>query len=77
MIFFAATIGVLTGVLVVYAFSGPGIEISAFTSHNKYFLISGEIFPRLTIESLLYPPLISLIICMLAAIWPAYTVSTN
>jgi ABC-type lipoprotein release transport system permease subunit len=77
MIFFAATIGVLTGALLVYALSGPGIDISAFTSHNKYFIISGEIFPRLTIESLLYPPLMSLIICMLAAIWPAYTVSTN
>jgi len=77
MIFFAATTGVVIGMFAVKIVAGTGIDISSLTSHNRYFIISGVIYPRLTSADLLFPPLMSLLFCILAAIWPAYTVSTS
>ncbi|MCP4159811.1 MAG: FtsX-like permease family protein [Deltaproteobacteria bacterium] len=77
MIFFAAAVGVLFGLLVVQIISGNGIDISSVTSHNKYFIISGIIYPRLTFSDLILPPVMSFVFCILAAAWPAYTVSTS
>lgn len=77
MIFCASALGVVFGVIVVEMMSGGGIDISSLTSHNRYFIISGIIYPRLTVTDVLLPPMISLFFCILAAIWPAYTVSTS
>lgn len=48
-----------------------GIDISAFTSHNQYFSVSGVIVPRLTAFSLCTPPATALLFSLLASLWPA------
>jgi ABC-type lipoprotein release transport system permease subunit len=68
----ACLTGLLIGGLAVWAVTeSGGIDISAFTSHNQYFTVSGIIFPRLTGFSILAPPLASLVFSLLASIWPA------
>ncbi len=71
LILFAATIGVLAGVTAVIFFSQSGIDLSALTSHNQYFLVSGFIYPRLTTASVFSPPLLAFIFGIGAAIWPS------
>ncbi len=68
--FFAATLGTLTGTLIVAAFAQIGIDISAFTSHNQYFAVSGILYPRLTGWALFTPPCVAVIFGLAAAIWP-------
>jgi len=71
----ACTVGILMGVLTVFAVSqAGGIDISAFTSHNRYFTVSGVIVPRLTVFSLWLPPATALLFGLLAAAWPAILV---
>jgi ABC-type lipoprotein release transport system permease subunit len=68
--------GLLMGVLTVLAVARlGGIDISAFTSHNRYFAVSGVITPRLTAFSLWAPPAVSLVFSLLAGIWPALLVA--
>lgn len=69
--FFAATIGMIAGVLAVGLFSRTGIDLTSFTSHNQYFTISGIIYPRLTAISLFPPPLLAITFGLAAAIWPS------
>ena len=71
---FSGMMGILLGVLAIALFSRQGIDISQFTSHNQYFLISGLIYPRMTFQSLVYPPVITLIFSLLAGLWPAFIV---
>lgn len=68
--FAAATLGTLSGILTVAVFSRIGIDISAFTSHNQYFAVSGVLYPRLTELALLTPPLVAVLFGLAAAIWP-------
>jgi hypothetical protein len=64
--------GLLIGCLAVWAVAGSGgIDIGAFTSHNQYFSVSGVIYPRLTVFSLLAPPLTAVAFSLIAAVWPA------
>ena len=63
--------GVLLGALAVYAVRSPGIDLTAFTSHNQYFAVSGVVFPRLTPYSLWLPPAVALACSLAASIWPA------
>ena len=72
LILFAATIGVFTGVAVVLLFSQSGIDLSALTSHNQYFSVSGIIYPRLTTASVFAAPLLAFIFGIGAAIWPSF-----
>jgi hypothetical protein len=59
----------------VVAFAaGTGIDLSGFTSHNQYFVVSGVIVPRLTLFSLLLPPGLALVFCLAAAAWPVLIV---
>jgi ABC-type antimicrobial peptide transport system permease subunit len=69
--FFAAIIGMISGVLAVQLFSRTGIDLTSFTSHNQYFTISGIIYPRLTAISLLPPPFLAITFGLAAAIWPS------
>jgi ABC-type lipoprotein release transport system permease subunit len=66
----AAVAGTLAGFLLVTVFSHIGIDISRFTSHNQYFAVSGVLYPRLTMQALLAPPIVATIFGLLAAIWP-------
>jgi ABC-type lipoprotein release transport system permease subunit len=70
----ASCIGVLAGIAAVFAVAKTGIDLTAFTSYNQYFVVSGVIYPRLTIYSLGLPPALALIFSLFAAIWPAVIV---
>jgi ABC-type lipoprotein release transport system permease subunit len=72
----ASCIGILAGVLsVLIVNAAGGLDLSAFTSHNRYFAVSGVIFPRLTFYSLYSPPLVSFLFCLFAAIWPVVLIA--
>ena len=74
----AAAIGTLAGLLTVGVFSHTGIDISAYTSHNQYFAVSGILYPRLTGLALFAPPLAAVIFSLVAAVWPiAYVLRKN
>lgn len=66
----AAVAGTLAGALAVVIVGKTGIDLSGFTSHNRYFVVSGTIFPRLTPFSLLLPGGLALGFCLAAAVWP-------
>lgn len=71
----AAAIGTVAGIALVALFSQIGIDISAFTSHNQYFSVSGILYPRLTGPAVIAPPLAAIVFGLAAAIWPvAYVV---
>ncbi len=72
----ACSVGLLIGMLAVLVVAHTGgIDISAFTSHNRYFAVSGVITPRLTAFSLWAPPATSLLFSLFAAAWPAVMVA--
>ncbi|RTZ94745.1 MAG: hypothetical protein DSY90_15280 [Deltaproteobacteria bacterium] len=67
----ACGIGLVIGAVAVWGVTrAGGIDLTAFTSHNRYFSVSGIIYPRLTAFSLLTPPAISFLFSLVAAIWP-------
>jgi ABC-type lipoprotein release transport system permease subunit len=74
MVFFAACGGVALGVVVTYLVGIWGIDLTAFTSHNRYFAVSGLVTPRLTGYSLWAPPIIAFCFGLAASIWPAVLV---
>ncbi len=67
----ACLVGGMSGVTGVVLFSTRGIDLSSWTSHNQYFVVSGVIFPRLTVYSLIGPPAASLAFGLVSSIWPA------
>ncbi len=71
----ACCVGVLGGALAAGMAAGTGIDLAALTSHNRYFAVSGVIFPRLTLYSLLLPPALSVFFSLVAAVWPAVLVT--
>ncbi len=72
----AILMGIVGGILVVFFVEKTGgIDLTAFTSHNRYFAVSGVISPRLTSYSLCLPPLVSFLFGLLSAIWPATLVA--
>ena len=71
----ACFVGVLVGVLAVFLVGKTGVDLTAFTSHNRYFTVSAVIFPRLTSYSLGLPPALAFLGSLAAAIWPAVLVA--
>ena len=71
----ACGVGILAGVLAVSLVGQSGIDLSGFTSHNRYFAVSGLIFPRLTFYSLIAPPALAIFFSMLSAVWPTVLVT--
>jgi len=68
--------GLVIGVLAVWGVAAAGgIDITGFTSHNRYFAVSGIISPRLTVFSLLAPPAAAVVFGLAAAVWPAALVA--
>ena len=70
----ASFAGTLAGFFAVFITSKTGIDLSTFTSHNQYFIVSGLIIPRLTIVPLFLPSVLALSFCLLAAAWPVWIV---
>lgn len=72
----ASTIaGAAIGAVATCVIAGAGIDLSAFTSHNRYFAVSGVIYPRLTTYSVVIPVALSFIFGIIAALWPAAMVA--
>lgn len=71
----ASLIGLTLGALAVFLVGKTGIDLTAFTSYNRYFAVSDVIFPRLTPYSLGLPPLLAFFFSLTAAIWPAVLVA--
>ena len=71
----ALSIGVLIGVVLVFIASHSGIDLTYFTSHNRYFVVSGVVFPRLTFFSLCLPPMLALFFSLVSAVWPVAIVT--
>lgn len=71
----STAIGAAIGAVATSIIAGVGIDLSAFTSHNRYFAVSGVIYPRLTVYSVMIPVALSLSFGVLAAIWPASMVA--
>lgn len=72
----ACAVGLLIGVsAVLLTAHAGGIDIGRFTSHNRYFTVSGVILPHLTAFSLWTPPVTAIIFSLLAAVWPAWLVA--
>ncbi len=68
--------GLLIGAIAAVSVSQMGgIDIGAFTSHNRYFAVSGVIQPRLTTFSLWAPPAIAMTFSLAAGFWPAAMVA--
>ena len=71
----ASIAGIIAGALAVYVVGKTGIDLGGFTSHNRYFAVSGIVFPRLTSYSLLLPPLLAFLSGLAAAVWPTILVA--
>jgi ABC-type lipoprotein release transport system permease subunit len=67
----ASLAGDVAGALAVLGFARIGIDLTTFTSHNHYFVVSGIIYPRLTFYSLFWPPVLAMGFGLLAAVWPS------
>lgn len=70
----ASCVGIFVGMAAVLLVGLTGIDLTEFTSHNRYFSVSGMIYPRLTLFSLLSPPALALVFSLGASIWPALVV---
>jgi ABC-type lipoprotein release transport system permease subunit len=66
----ASLFGMLVGAIVIFLVARTGIDLTFFTSHNRYFSMSGVIYPRATSYALAIPPLVAVSSSLLAAIWP-------
>lgn len=72
---FASTLGVILGIFLSVLVQSTGIDLTAYTSHNQYFTVSGVIYPRLTPFAWGVPPALAFVFSLIAAIWPAVLVS--
>lgn len=66
----ASCLGVLVGAVAVFLFQRTGIDLTMLTSENRYFAVSGVVFPRLTAHSLWVPPGAALLSSLVASVWP-------
>ncbi|NNG00968.1 MAG: ABC transporter permease [Desulfobacteraceae bacterium] len=48
-----------------------GIDFSQWTSHNRYFVVTGVVRPRITVAGLLWPGLLSVMVSVGAAYFPS------
>jgi ABC-type lipoprotein release transport system permease subunit len=71
----ASCLGVLAGAVAVVLVGRTGIDLTAFTSHNRYVAVSAVIFPRLTAYSLGLPPVLACLFSLAATIWPVALVA--
>ncbi len=71
----ACALGVLIGMAAVEIAAVYGIDLTRLTSYNRYFVVSGVIYPRLTAYSVALPPLLAFLCSLAAAGWPTLLVA--
>ncbi len=71
MVCFAATlIGLLMGWVLTLTVACVGIDFSSLTSHNRYFIVTGLVRPRATLESFYWPGILSLAASVVSSYLP-------
>lgn len=68
---FATGMGLFMGWLITEVVAQYGIDFSYFTSHNRYFVVSGIVYPRITIAGLYLPAVISVAVSLISSYLPA------
>ena len=71
----ASTLGIIVGIALSLLVRETGIDLTAFTSQNRYFAVSGVIYPRLTPYAWGVPPVLAFLFSLIASIWPAVLVA--
>ncbi len=66
----ATMIGLLIGCLIISITSYQGIDFSSLTSHNRYFVVSGLVRPRITLPGLYWPGILSIIVSIISSYLP-------
>jgi ABC-type lipoprotein release transport system permease subunit len=66
----AVGLGLLVGGCLSSAAALQGIDFSNFTSHNRYFVVSGVVYPRLTAAGIVWPGAIALGVSVLSSYLP-------
>jgi ABC-type lipoprotein release transport system permease subunit len=66
----ATVLGLLAGWLLTDLLGATGIDLTRWTSHNRYFLVTGVVRPRIAASDLIGPAGISLFVSLLAAYLP-------
>ena len=67
----AGLAGVALGAGVSALWAQWGLDLSRWTSKNPYFIVSGVVYPRLTVDSLILPLVVAAICGLLAGWFPA------
>ncbi len=67
----ATAAGLLLGWAMAELLALRGIDFSAMTSSNRYFVMSGMVYPRTTLEGLWQPGVLALAVSLIAALIPA------
>jgi ABC-type lipoprotein release transport system permease subunit len=71
MVCLAATlIGLFLGWLLSMLVAVWGIDFSSLTSHNRYFIVTGLVRPRATMESIYWPGFLSILASVVSAYLP-------
>ena len=71
MVCLAATlIGLFLGWVLTVVVAVWGIDFSSLTSHNRYFIVTGLVRPRATLESIYWPGLLSILAAVVSAYLP-------
>jgi ABC-type lipoprotein release transport system permease subunit len=66
----ATALGLTTGWLITELLGLTGIDLTRWTSHNRYFLVTGVIHARTTAQGLILPAAVALVVSLLAAYLP-------
>lgn len=66
----ATALGITTGWLLTELLGLTGIDLTRWTSHNRYFLVTGVIHARTTAPGLIRPTVVALVVSLLAAYLP-------
>jgi ABC-type lipoprotein release transport system permease subunit len=66
----ATLLGLTAGWLLTDLLGVTGIDLTHWTSHNRYFLVTGVVHPRIAPSGLIWPAGIALVVSLLAAYLP-------
>ena len=66
----ATLIGLVTGWALSHLVAYSGIDFSSLTSHNRYFIVTGLVRPRATLESIYWPGLLSVLVSIVSSYLP-------
>jgi ABC-type lipoprotein release transport system permease subunit len=67
----ATMLGLFSGGLLTELISVYGIDFGYFTSHNRYFVVTGMVYPRITLAGLLWPGVIAVAVSLISSFIPA------